>query len=347
MFSHHFCTQTTQFTRLKRAARDGQQRFSTVALERRKKSRTKAFEEWFRMYVNLNGDYMPHEDKIHLNPGKWRWLWSTYVRDMEHRGYSSISYPTFLNMRKAKFGVVHIPPIKRFSKCDTCSDFVHRISHTFNAQQKKLLEIKYDDHTIWQQRERAKYYKHREKSTTYPEKYLSVIIDGMDQSKLELPRFLRTRSAFANLFRLRMALVGALTHGHQPGASAYLFPCDFPKDSSTTVQVVFNVLSEVKSLRESGRLPPVVYLQLDNTTRENKNKTMLAALFLLVLHGHVRKIKLSFLPKGHTHEDIDSFFSDIAKILIRCAAYTPMKLKQLIMRCKGREPTVHDLEEVR
>ena len=41
--------------------------------------------------------------------------------------------------------------------------------------------------------ERAKYKKHQVKAQKTPEKYLSLIIDGMDQAKTGLPHFL-TRS---------------------------------------------------------------------------------------------------------------------------------------------------------
>jgi len=38
-------------------------------------------------------------------------------------------------------------------------------------------------------RERKKYYKHQEKARKRPNKYLSIITDGMDQSKTNIPHF--------------------------------------------------------------------------------------------------------------------------------------------------------------
>jgi hypothetical protein len=43
-------------------------------------------------------------------------------------------------------------------------------------------------------------------------------------------------------------------------------------------------------LEKNGFLPPVFYLQLDNTGRENKNKTMLALMALLVENGIFDKV---------------------------------------------------------
>ncbi|WAR06068.1 hypothetical protein MAR_021437, partial [Mya arenaria] len=42
---------------------------------------------------------------------------------------------------------------------------------------------------------------------------------------------------------------------------------------------------------------------------QNKNRYMLGFLAMLVHLGVFRKIKLSFLMVGHTHEDIDQLFS--------------------------------------
>ena len=37
--------------------------------------------------------------------------------------------------------------------------------------------------------ERKKYYKHQAKAISFPKKYMSVIIDGIDQSKTHLPHW--------------------------------------------------------------------------------------------------------------------------------------------------------------
>jgi len=39
--------------------------------------------------------------------------------------------------------------------------------------------------------ERKKYYKHQTKAEQHPDKYLSLIIDGMDQSKTHLPHWIQ------------------------------------------------------------------------------------------------------------------------------------------------------------
>jgi hypothetical protein len=48
---------------------------------------------------------------------------------------------------------------------------------------------------------------------------------------------------------------------------------------------------------------------MDNCSHENKNKYMLAYCHWLVFNKVFQSITISFLPVGHTHEDIDQMFS--------------------------------------
>lgn len=50
--------------------------------------------------------------------------------------------------------------------------------------------------------------------------------------------------------------------------------------------------------KRGGSLPPILFLQLDNCTRENKNWIMLAYLSWLVETKVFRKIQLGFLIVG-------------------------------------------------
>ena len=61
-----------------------------------------------------------------------------------------------------------------------------------------------------------KYYHHREKSKRDPKKYLTIIIDGMDQSKTDVPQLTTTTKSSQNLWRLRTHLTGKLVHACMP-----------------------------------------------------------------------------------------------------------------------------------
>ena len=57
-----------------------------------------------------------------------------------------------------------------------------------------------------------KYYLHLEKARSQPEKYLTIIIDGMDQNKTNVPALLQETKSTQNLYRVRTHLTGALVH---------------------------------------------------------------------------------------------------------------------------------------
>ena len=141
--------------------------------------------------------------------------------------------------------------------------------------------------------ERKKYHSHREKSRTYPEKFLTLIIDGMDQSKTNLPNTKLIAKSTSSLWRLRTHVTGAILHTKASfGKLIYCFVdlVQYPHDSNLTLTVIVNVLTD---FARNHHFPEVLYLQMDNTCRENKNKfvfTFCAALVELQVFKKVSYI---------------------------------------------------------
>uniref|UniRef100_A0A8W8MH47 DUF7869 domain-containing protein n=1 Tax=Magallana gigas TaxID=29159 RepID=A0A8W8MH47_MAGGI len=114
--------------------------------------------------------------------------------------------------------------------------------------------------------ERQKYYKHQQKAKSYPNRYLSLfIIDGMDQSKTQLPHFVHAIKFTSAMWRLRVRLVGVIVHGI--GVYAFFDLFEYSHSTNLTLSVL---LSVIYMSRESP--PDVLYLQMDNCARENKNR---------------------------------------------------------------------------
>lgn len=67
--------------------------------------------------------------------------------------------------------------------------------------------------TLYFSMERQKYYKHQTKAKIHSSKYLSIIIDGMDQSKTQIPHFVHASKFTSSMWRLRVHLVGVILHG--------------------------------------------------------------------------------------------------------------------------------------
>ena len=72
----------------------------------------------------------------------------------------------------------------------------------------------------------------------------------------------------------RTHVTAAIVHGQ--GTYAYIDVHSWPHDSNLTINILLDVLMRQEFL------PPVLYLQLDNTARENKNQYILSFLSCLV-----------------------------------------------------------------
>ena len=151
------------------------------------------------------------------------------------------------------------------------------------------------------------YYSTRARARRPPKMFLSIIIDGADQSKHDMPHFKDIAHLISEIRRIKMHLYGALVHGR--GAYAFTIPDHEPQGHNTTIQVLHHILC---NLAKKGPLPKVLKLQVDNTTKQNKGQYLYGYLDLLVEYGVFESVEVSFLPVGHTHEDIDQFFSRIS-----------------------------------
>jgi len=118
---------------------------------------------------------------------------------------------------------------------------------------------------------------------------------------------------------------------------------------NTTCDVLLRTLRKVNAIMtEKGQgLPRILYLQMDNCVGDNKNKTVLGMCYHLVNEGVFDKIKVSFLPVGHTHEDIDQMFSIISKHLKRVGALSPALFADAIRGAFRRVKDKPDLSFVK
>lgn len=72
--------------------------------------------------------------------------------------------------------------------------------------------------------------------------------------------------------------------------------------------LLLTIVAHVSLGRPLGRR---LHLQLDNTTAENKNNTLLGFVALLVAWGVFEGATVFFLPVGHTFNELDSAFSPL------------------------------------
>lgn len=71
-------------------------------------------------------------------------------------------------------------------------------------------------------------------------------------------------------------------------AYAFLDIMQYPHDSNLVIEVIMRILKEISE--KESHLPEVLYLQLDNCFKENKNKYIFAFCSLLILKGVFKKV---------------------------------------------------------
>jgi hypothetical protein len=285
--------------------------------------------EWLRDYACKCGDFMPDCDEVHLPDYCWKYVHSRYLRENPH----AISLSAFAKLHKRDDDLkkIKLRKCKRFSKCKECSGLDTFIKKTSGLRriywqgQKKA-------HIDWQMCERKKLAKHVQKATspdTSPE-CMVVEIDNMDNQKTAIGQMPRDPKSLATLQKLKTHITGV----HIPGDPdhpfrAYTWHDRFPSGSDVVITILLRSLCEVA---KKGPLPAKLYLHLDNCWRENKNRLVLGIGHLLVKEGVFKKVKICFLPVGHTHGIVDQMFS---RFSVHIRWNDILSLDDLVRVCRG------------
>lgn len=154
-------------------------------------------------------------------------------------------------------------------------------------------------------------------------RYLSIIIDAMDAQKCNIPHLAERLKSWesAGSRRLDSQFVGTIVHG--VGTHMYMFDEQLKKDGDLNDSILWATIVAELERRKLHNIPApqVLYLQGDNA-KDNKHKALFTFCELLVRLKIFEKVKFSFLPVGHTHEDIDACFGAGSHMLHRNCAFT-------------------------
>jgi hypothetical protein len=114
------------------------------------------------------------------------------------------------------------------------------------------------------------YWVTREGVYRWPHLYMIIIIDGEDQSDHELPHFVTRIKSSDEAYKAKVHLMGVIVHHRY----TYLYTCPghVKQGHNVTIQTLWEVITDVK--KKEDRLPKNSYLQLDNTTKENKGNSL-------------------------------------------------------------------------
>jgi hypothetical protein len=135
----------------------------------------------------------------------------------------------------------------------------------------------------------------------------------------------------------------ACVHGSPP--YVYLGYENLYSDPNLICDVLYRTLRAEQEKR-GGKLPKILYIQLDNCIRENKNTAFFCYVSWLVERGIFHHIYVSFLPVGHTHFDCDALASRISVAFRYNDVLDLQSLVEYIRHCNFPSPIVVVIDAV-
>ena len=259
-----------------------------------------------------------------------RYVYDLMAKEWSFMGRHVPHISTFNKTLRKHYKIV-INKHKKFAQCQVCALYKELWAksrmETFALREE--IKIMRREHLHKQYSQRMCYYCAREQSYNQPGKYLCIIIDAMTESSTSTPMQAREVKGFKPA-AYRTQMYGAQVHGPE-GFFAYT-TCSM-KGARVTVEVLHRTLMKLAESRKEW--PSVFTLQLDNTTSDCKNHTVLAYLAWLVAIGVFEVARVAFLMVGHTHEDIDGMFGLLRRYLWRLdrSVMTIEELHEHIRKC--------------
>ena len=289
-----------------------------------------------RTYGDLQSDDRAEVQEIHLDPGMTKGFlyYHDYLDACIAKTEAPASYSYFMYLWSTAFGKAPMFSVdgvkyrivvrdearkKKFHECSKCSSFKQRLANCRKGDYaaKQLIREERTDHYTKEVRvEKQLYYQRRaEGRETMRQEHdgaLSLIMDGEDKSSHRYPHQPRAREDLEKVSRMQLKIQGILIHGLC--LLLYMIPPWLGSGAGMAITCLLHALWLAK--QHLPKLPSRLYIQSDNGS-ENKNKAMLYML-LLLCHLHVfQVIEWHLLIPGHTHEDIDAWFSIVSRWLVK------------------------------
>ena len=277
-------------------------------------------------------------------------------------------------------------PGDNFARCGTCDKYRELKNGAIaGSKQAEKWSRKLDKHLGIARAHREHYYALRYHSQTYPEECVTIMHDKMDHAKTASPVFSHKNKELDGLTKLPVCVTGMIAHGHGDVRYAHYGLDVFPHDSNYTIGSMAKLLRDLEEPPKSssrelfvgagstalfrsilkgaeicsmslGRgpqapvgptpLPPILHVQMDNASGDNKNRYVYAFWSLLVAKRIFREVYVNFMMVGHTHDDIDALFGRWSMLLKKETFPTIPTLMKSFMDVETIPTIPHLIEEV-
>ena len=269
---------------------------------------------WMEQYAKEGGEMMPHNNIIYLNEPTWSTVFN--VMQEQNPSLATMGFSTFNALRYKHLGHIKLRSRTVFATCDYCNQLQDNIARTIGPQ-KDEFKRELREHDEWQRRERAKKDKHIYKAahSKHNRKCAVIEIDGMDKTKTQLGRRRHETKSTNQTEKMGAHVTGAQVHYNgETKTYGYVSLDRYPTATDHVVTVLLDALVR-SGVSAEGSQVDTLYIWLDNCTRENKSRFMLAVMHCLIQRGCFMKVVVNYLPVGHTHDRVDQVFSCVSRKL--------------------------------
>ena len=159
---------------------------------------------------------MPTTGRLHLSDNFTQHeVYQEYKDDMLLQDVPYLNYRHFNRLWRLQFNNVIIPRKVRMGVCLVCVSLKSMAKGGKFADEIQNYKNLLKDHCESQALERSKAMRHNQKAHQSLEKYMCIIIDGMDQKKTCLPHFQRMPKDIGDEFLVQIHLVGCLLYSQE------------------------------------------------------------------------------------------------------------------------------------
>lgn len=263
-------------------------------------------------------------------------LWSRYVRCCDLSQQPTVGTSRLLfDIWKEHKEIVMVKPTGH-AICETCSDIhaerlsLEGLDDREASARRTELDAEAEAHAEFHSRERQ-YYDDAVCTATYrPHRTTCVTIDAPTAHQFDLPHQARARrdtsKKLDGTHRWQSKVEGVLDAG--VGMLAYIAHAALGGGPNLVCTVLLLTLFHHVAV---GRpLGSRLHVQLDNTTAENKNVTLIGVVGLLVAWGWFEEATIFYLPVGHTYNELDAAFGPLINTLLRSVVPTIQALLDFI-----------------
>lgn len=218
-------------------------------------------------------------------------VYQMYLLDVDPENGVLHCSPTYFKRvwrANAVLNKITIHKWSKFTHCDKCEGY--RTSKVEAGRNRALLrEIRQEEavHHLLIATERSYYAMRIQEAKSLPQLILCINIDAADQASYGYPYFYRQSKEQSSTTKFKSHLMAAIVHGK--GTYAWTFCDNIEHGNNLTIECLHQIFED-QAMKNGGKLPRKLYLQMDNTAKQCKGTY--THIYIIFTYTHITIITM-------------------------------------------------------